>query len=989
MARSTKAPASVAASASKALVAGKQSVAQPTASGAKRSRASALTEQAISIAPAATTAQPIARSRKASANEPSTVSTSFDSAMSSLHSLDANDSASDDDENAHIDASSDRDEDDERIDAFPELGSESEDESDEVQAQIKQTEADTNDSSSYPEDEDDSQDDSDDSSEADDESDASDSSSAPAMPPATDENTSRDSSPAHTVKTVKPHPLAMPAGTARARLQRESHLLQQTDSFIPVQANDECVANLSDSSDEGNATGQGLMHKNRIGSVPLDWYKDEAHIGYSVSGKRIAKRQASDEIDALLSRIDDPNFGRIIHDALNDEDIVLTPDEMNLLHRVRRGEFAHGTQFDPYQDFDGEAFTSEIRHTLIGNAIEPKRRFIPSKHEAKRVVKLVNAIKNGWLKTSSQLAEEAAKAKEKRDSAYLLWSADGSVIEDIDDAKKSLHRMPATIAPTRSALPSHAYSYNPPREYIPTEDELAVWQSQDPSDQPYAGFVPRAYSSLREVPQYDGYIKERFERCLDLYLCPRTRRTKLNIDPESLIPVLPKPSELKPFPKALSIEFHGHRGVIRSLSMSADGHWLASAGEDGLVKLWESSTGRCFKTWDFNLPSNAANAGEKVVVECVAFHPSNDTPLLAVCVGTFVVMLHTRTGTDAQAQRVQEMFKVVSDSHAPTADAVNSTSESAKAKQLKSLARTSWRLRKEKNGKLHKFVALQDSKYAHLVNSDDEADEANEAEETEDHPDALHATDESTTALVIDTGRPCTSVSFHAKGDYLSSISKVSNDASLVLIHRLSRHETQSPFSKSKGLVSRVLFHPSKSLFFLATKRHVFIYNLLTQSLLKKLTSPCKWISDMSLHASGDHLLVSSYDRKVCWYDLDLSSSPYKTLKYHTHAVRQVAFHMRYPLFLSAADDGHMHIFHAKVYTDLMTNPMIVPVKVIATPCVIANQTPPQSQADAAAHNQDASSTQTKQLGVVAAIWHPRLPQLFAAGADQIIRLFH
>lgn len=39
---------------------------------------------------------------------------------------------------------------------------------------------------------------------------------------------------------------------------------------------------------------------------------------------------------------------------------------------------------------------------------------------------------------------------------------------------------------------------------------------------------------------------------------------------------------------------------------------------------------------------------------------------------------------------------------------------------------------------------------------------------------------------------------------------------------------------------------------------------------------------DASLLIAGDHVLVSSYDRRVVWFDLDLSSMPYKTLKYHT-----------------------------------------------------------------------------------------------------------
>ena len=36
------------------------------------------------------------------------------------------------------------------------------------------------------------------------------------------------------------------------------------------------------------------------------------------------------------------------------------------------------------------------------------------------------------------------------------------------------------------------------------------------------------YASLREVPAYPRFIQERFERCLDLYLCPRQRRMKVS-----------------------------------------------------------------------------------------------------------------------------------------------------------------------------------------------------------------------------------------------------------------------------------------------------------------------------------------------------------------------------------------------------------------------------------------------------------------------------
>lgn len=40
-------------------------------------------------------------------------------------------------------------------------------------------------------------------------------------------------------------------------------------------------------------------------------------------------------------------------------------------------------------------------------------------------------------------------------------------------------------------------------------------------------FVPQKYNSLRSVPAYDRFVNERFQRCLDLYLCPRARKMRV------------------------------------------------------------------------------------------------------------------------------------------------------------------------------------------------------------------------------------------------------------------------------------------------------------------------------------------------------------------------------------------------------------------------------------------------------------------------------
>ncbi len=68
--------------------------------------------------------------------------------------------------------------------------------------------------------------------------------------------------------------------------------------------------------------------------------------------------------------------------------------------------------------------------------------------------------------------------------------------------------------------------------------------------------------------------------------------------------------------------------------------------------------------------------------------------------------------------------------------------------------------------------------------------------------------------------------------------------------------------------------------------------------------SGVKWYSCLDIHPAGDNIITGSYDRKLNWFDLDLGDKPYTTLKYHTKAIRNVAFHPTYPLFASCSDDG-------------------------------------------------------------------------------------
>jgi ribosome biogenesis protein ERB1 len=97
-----------------------------------------------------------------------------------------------------------------------------------------------------------------------------------------------------------------------------------------------------------------------------------------------------------------------------------------------------------------------------------------------------------------------------------------------------------------------------------------------------------------------------------------------------------------------------------------------------------------------------------------------------------------------------------------------------------------------------------------------------------------------------------------------------------------------------------------------------------------------------------------------------MGSKPYKSLKYHDKAIREVFFSKNYPLFASCSDEGSVNIFYSMVYNDLMQNALIVPVKVLK------------------AHKPDKATN----LGTLDVKFHPTQPWLFTCGADGEIKLW-
>lgn len=78
-----------------------------------------------------------------------------------------------------------------------------------------------------------------------------------------------------------------------------------------------------------------------------------------------------DELEKFIERQNDPQWWRKITDDLNNRNVRLSKADLELIQRVRSGQFAD-KDIDPF-DFQIEFEHKEMIHPF--NSDEPKRRF--------------------------------------------------------------------------------------------------------------------------------------------------------------------------------------------------------------------------------------------------------------------------------------------------------------------------------------------------------------------------------------------------------------------------------------------------------------------------------------------------------------------------------------------------------------------------------------------------------------------------------------
>jgi len=353
--------------------------------------------------------------------------------------------------------------------------------------------------------------------------------------------------------------------------------------------------------------------ENTVGDVPTEWYREEEHVGYDADGRRILKRKWNDSIEHLLNMVDDPSYWRKVFDEREDKELSISKPQLELIRRLR-GSVLPSKFFGDGLDYEEAPRTSA--ELLLPSAREPKRRFIPSKWEAKLVLRIIRALRNN----SSAKADKNAVD----DAPKLIW--DNSDITT-DKNTNGLSYLPAP----KARAPSHGDSYNPPFEYRQDFSEDAQDEDSDIVSRQF-------YDALRRVPAYSPYVVERFQRCLDLYLCPRVAKNRLQIQPSDILPPLPNPQELKPFPSSRCLKYIGHTDKVLSIAVDPTGQWLLSGSADCSMRKWEVTTGRCVRKWQFN-----------TAVKCVDWCPRPGSDIVSACVGSYVVLLNPNTESSSEA----------------------------------------------------------------------------------------------------------------------------------------------------------------------------------------------------------------------------------------------------------------------------------------------------------------------------------------------------
>ena len=345
---------------------------------------------------------------------------------------------------------------------------------------------------------------------------------------------------------------------------------------------------------------------NSTGDVPAAWYRDLSHVGYNLAGQRLQRNVGADALSKLLNDVDDRSSWRKLSDGLTGRDFKLSQSDIVLLRRMQAGRLLT----DPLAHITG---ISQIMENVVSTT-EPKRRFQPSKWEAKSVLRLVRALRQQPRRNVSTGENDIQHTRD-------IWLG----------VQHLVHNSSGSVRVPKPLPPGNHFSFNPPAEYV-----AYLGKSSD--------YAPK---SLRQLHSYENFTRERFERCLDLYLCPRSNRVRVNMAPDEILPQLPSPKSLKPFPEILTQSYTISEKIM-SMSVHSSGEWLACSTKTAKVFIFDIHTGCCLQKISFGIAPTA-----------IRWHPVKPRILLLI-LGCCVLVTDAFSVFDASNVNFMETSELMS-----------------------------------------------------------------------------------------------------------------------------------------------------------------------------------------------------------------------------------------------------------------------------------------------------------------------------------------
>jgi len=454
------------------------------------------------------------------------------------------------------------------------------------------------------------------------------------------------------------------------------------------------------------------------------------------------------------------------------------------------------------------------------------------------------------------------------------------------------------------------FGYQIPKRDLPDNDE-----SYNPKDNKEEGI-------LRRIPRYDNLIEEELERCCDLFLSARTIRKKLDLKENDILPDLPKPEELRPFPTKECMIYKGHESSIRDICCDPNGNVLISADNGNLVFFWDIMTGKIITKFDLKEKVRSININKFL-------------KLVVICTETHIFFILPKY---LEKKYKEEILTLIKDKIYPKIN-TNKNEQTNKDKNKET---------KENNN-----TTINDSFVWHIPKSGSK-------KEKQGILFYLKWTQGVIKTLV-----------WHNKGDYFATLSKNAQGKSQVYIHSLTKMTHQLPISHIKGNANCISFHPNKPYFIVATNSNIFVYNLQKQELIRKFISNLNTINKISIHKNGNDLIAGDKSGKVAWFQLELSSKPFKLMDYHQDKIKAVEFNNNFPLFLSCSRNGKLVVYYGKVNEEELIDPLIVPLKVLKINS-----------------NEKDENNNSKNKLFTCACFHPKQIWIFSGGEDGKIRMW-